>query len=332
VVSSPYGQSGALWDLHRKHYGRDDSPTLVWQASAPEMNPTLPADYLQRMEVEDPEAYRSEVLGEFRAGLSTLLDPDALDACVAHGRALELPPRRGVTYRAFIDPSGGRRDAFACAVGHRVGDLAVVDALRAWEAPFNPSGVVAEIASLLRSYRVSKVFSDRYAGQWPKEAFGLQRVRLEPAAKSASDLFLDFVAHANSARVELPNDPKLVRELRSLERRRGSSGKDRVSHPATGFDYRAVAVAGLSGLLLGKRPSRTPEEEGIPDLFEFVMFGRGGVRFPDSWDAAWGVEGDNRFNWDMPCDLRHRRVPPPPGHPEEEAWQAFQGRESNEET
>jgi hypothetical protein len=36
------------------------------------MNPTLPADYLERTEQDDPEAYRSEVLGEFRAGIATL--------------------------------------------------------------------------------------------------------------------------------------------------------------------------------------------------------------------------------------------------------------------
>jgi len=37
ILSSPYGQSGALYDLHRRHYSRDDSPTLVWQGSAPEL-------------------------------------------------------------------------------------------------------------------------------------------------------------------------------------------------------------------------------------------------------------------------------------------------------
>ena len=36
ILSSPYAQAGALWDLHRQHYGREDSATLVWQASAPE--------------------------------------------------------------------------------------------------------------------------------------------------------------------------------------------------------------------------------------------------------------------------------------------------------
>ena len=58
---------GCAWDSFRQHYGQADSSTFVWQSSAPEMNP-LPRDYLARMERDDPEAYRSEVLGEFRAG------------------------------------------------------------------------------------------------------------------------------------------------------------------------------------------------------------------------------------------------------------------------
>ena len=82
ILSSPYAASGALHDLHRRHFGKDESSTLIWQATAPQMNPTLPADYLARMERDDAEAYRSEVLGEFRVGLSTLLDPEAIAACV----------------------------------------------------------------------------------------------------------------------------------------------------------------------------------------------------------------------------------------------------------
>ena len=55
------------------------------------MNSTLSADYLRRMEQDDPEAYRSEVLGEFRAGVSRLFAPEALAACVDEG-VFERPP------------------------------------------------------------------------------------------------------------------------------------------------------------------------------------------------------------------------------------------------
>jgi hypothetical protein len=114
------------------------------------MNPTLPANNLQRMAEQDPEGYRAEVLGEFRAGAAMLLDPDALDACVGDGPR-ELAPVPDITYSAFVDPSGGRADLFALAIGHRKNDDIVVDVLRAWEAPFNPAGVIAEATRLLRN-------------------------------------------------------------------------------------------------------------------------------------------------------------------------------------
>ena len=31
-ASSPYARKGALWDAHRKHFGKDGDPILVWQA------------------------------------------------------------------------------------------------------------------------------------------------------------------------------------------------------------------------------------------------------------------------------------------------------------
>jgi hypothetical protein len=38
------------------------------------------------MEEADPEGYRSEVLGEFRARIASLFDADALGVCVVEGR------------------------------------------------------------------------------------------------------------------------------------------------------------------------------------------------------------------------------------------------------
>jgi len=249
ILSSPYGQSGTLWGLHRRHHGREGADVLVWQASAPEMNPTLPRDYLERMRQDDPEAYRSEVLGEFRAGLSTLLDPDTLEACV--GRHRELPPAEGTAYAAFVDPSGGRRDAFTCAVGHREDERLVVDAVRAWSPPFNPSGVVEECAALLARYGVSRVTGDRYAGEWPREAFRSRGVEYEVAAKDRSALYLELLPRVNAGDLVVPRDPALLRELRGLERRRGPSGRDRVDHHPGAHDDRANAVAGLVALLVG---------------------------------------------------------------------------------
>ena len=244
VLSSPYAQSGALYELHRRHYGRDDSGTLVWQATAPAMNPTLPADYLSRMEQDDPEAYRSEVLGEFRAGLTTLLDPEAVAACVEAG-VRERPRQPQTMHVAHVDAaSGAGRDSFALAIAHRSGDRAVLDVVRAWKPPFNPSGVVAEAAQLLRAYGLGVVTRDTYAPGFVDEAFRAHGVACEAAGRATSDAYLELVPLVYSRRVVLLDDADLLRELRGLERRRGASGRDRVDHRPGAHDDRAAAVAG----------------------------------------------------------------------------------------
>jgi hypothetical protein len=259
VISSPYGQAGALYDMREKHWGKDDSPVLVWQASAPEMNPTLPKDYLERMKAEDPEAYESEVLGNFRSGTSNPFDRESIAAVTVDG-PVELAPAQGIPYAAFADPSGGRSDAFAIAIGHQLppDGRAVVDCIRKWEPPFNPTGVVAEAAGLLRRYGVVDVWGDKYAGEWPREAFGEHGINYEQCSAPKSDLYLSFLAAVNGQRVELPAEPELQAQLVSLERKRGSSGRDKIDHRTGGHDDVANAVAGLCTMLLSEGGSAAP--------------------------------------------------------------------------
>jgi len=69
-------------------------------------------------------------------------------------------------------PSGGLQNSFTFAVAHRDSTAAaVLDAVREVRPPFSPEAVVAEFAATLRSYRVTKVSGDRYAGEWPREQF-----------------------------------------------------------------------------------------------------------------------------------------------------------------
>jgi hypothetical protein len=250
VLSSPYGQSGALWDLHRQHFGRDDSSTLVWQASAPEMNPLLPADYLTRMEQDDPEAYRSEVLGEFRAGISTLFDPDALDDVVPTG-IRERPPRDGVDYLVHFDASGGRVDAAGLAGCHQDGEVVMLDFVRRWPAPHNPEVVIAEAAAVLKGYGVREVQVDRFAGEFPIAAFARHGVTARVAEGTTSEHYLALLPLVNAARVLLLDSPDLLRELRGLERRRGTAGRDHAAHRHGAHDDVAAACAGALVLAAG---------------------------------------------------------------------------------
>ena len=73
------------------------------------------------------------------------------------------------------------------------------------------------------------------------------------ADRNRSELYLSLVAFVNGARLEIPDDPALLRELRGLERRRGPSGKDRVDHVPGAHDDRANALAGVAHLILTRR-------------------------------------------------------------------------------
>jgi hypothetical protein len=244
ILSSPYAQTGALYELHRRYFGRDDAPVLVWQATAPQMNPTLPADYLARMEADDPDAYRSEVLGEFRSGVATFLDPEAIAACVAPGER-ERAPAAGVSYRAFTDPSGGSgKDRFTLAVAHAEGERAVLDVCRAWRPPFNPSGVIEEAAAILKTYRVTEVVGDRFAGGFPPEGFREHAITYRASTRDRSAIYLDVQPLINSGRASLLDLPDLLREFRGLERRRGTSGRDRIDHAPGQHDDLANAASG----------------------------------------------------------------------------------------
>jgi hypothetical protein len=54
AASSPHARRGALWDAHRKHFGKDGDPILVWQAATREMNASVPQSIIDAAVEEDP--------------------------------------------------------------------------------------------------------------------------------------------------------------------------------------------------------------------------------------------------------------------------------------
>lgn len=244
ILSSPYGASGALWEAHRKNFGVEESPVLVWQASAPQMNPTLPADYLERMEQDDPEAYRSEVLGEFRQGVSNLFDFETLQSCVAAG-VRERLPENGITYTAHIDQAtGSGRDSFCLAISHDDGGRSILDLCRRWAPPFTPSTVIQECADVLRKFRLTETSGDRHAENFIVDGFQKCGITFRRSELTTIQTYLEFLPMVNSNIVLLLDQSILLKELRGLQRSRGTGGRDRVDHRPGQHDDMAAACAG----------------------------------------------------------------------------------------
>ena len=132
------------------------------------------------------------------------------------------------------------------AIGHREDDVVVLDAMREIKPPFSPESAVAEFSELLKSYHVSKITGDRYAGDWPRERFREHGVSYEPAQKPKSDLYRDLLPAINSRKLDLLDHPRLLTQLVGLERRTARGGRDSIDHAPGAHDDLANAVAGVA--------------------------------------------------------------------------------------
>ncbi len=256
-ASSPYAQRGALFDAFKAHYGRDDSDVLIWRAPTRRMNPTVDQAIIDRAYERDAAVASAEYGAEFRRDIEILLDPDAVAACVDR-EVRERPRVLTQQYLAFCDPSGGSKDSFTLAVGHiEKGDV-MVDAIRERKAPFSPADVVEEYATVLKSYGLRRVTGDRYAGQWPREAFQKKGVEYVVAPRAKNEIYGGIVATINSGRIRLLDHPVSVAQFCALERRTGR-GRDIIDHPVGGHDDCANSIAGVSDLLLSRSARTDPK-------------------------------------------------------------------------
>lgn len=254
-ISSPHARKGLLYQKWKKHHGQPGN-VLVVQAPTWVMNPNLPRDgeFLSEAFTDDPSSSAAEYGAEFRKDIEAYVAIEVVEACIARGR-YERPRQSGITYRAFVDPSGGSNDSMTLAIGHREGDMAIVDAVRERKPPFSPEAVVSDFCILLKEYGLREVTGDRYAGEWPREQFRKLDVAYQLSEKPRSDLYRDLLPVLNSGRADLLDSPKLVTQLVGLERRVARGGRESIDHAPNGHDDLANAVAGAIDLVLTRSPA-----------------------------------------------------------------------------
>ncbi len=281
-VSSPYAKRGALFEAYREHYGRDGDPVLVWQADTRAMNPTASVQLIEDEYARDPSAAAAEYGAQFRQDIEAFISPEALDAVVVAGRR-ELDPARGVSYTAFVDPSGGSGDSMTLAIAHCEKDVAVLDLIREFRPPFSPERVVGEICEVLKRYRVLCVAGDRYGLEWVQERFRTRGFGYEVADKTKSELYRELLPLIHSKKVELLDDRRLIAQLRLLERSTGR-GRETIDHPPGSHDDVANAVAGALVAAAGGGP-----DDGLARM-GLVFNPTGGVGGDLEKDVRWMID------------------------------------------
>jgi hypothetical protein len=280
-ASSPFAKKGVLWDAYQKYYGKD-SDVLVWKAPTLTMRkatPRLQAE-IDEAYTSDPAAASAEWGAEFRSDISSFVDLETVLKCVDAG-VKERPFDKSIRYSAFVDPSGGSSDSMTLAIGHRVGDIHVLDVIREIPAPFEPESAVAEFVKILKAYSVRQVVGDRYAAAWSSTAFERHGIRYLHSPMNRSELYLETLAELNSKRVRLLDVQRLISQFASLVRRTSRGGRDTVDHSPGGRDDCSNAVAGL--IAIGATPGNS-----VSVIQDF-----GHVLNPDNWRTL--SDGTRKF-------------------------------------
>jgi hypothetical protein len=262
IISSVHRRAGLLHDKVTQSFGRDDDDTLVVVGSSLQFNPTLDAAEIDRQLALDPEAAGAEYLSRWRDDLTNFLDRQLVEAAIEKGVVIR-PPQPHTNYTCFCDPSGGRGDSFTLAIGHREGTLCVIDLVYEKRAPFDGDATVTEVADLVRSYGATTLRGDSYgadliAGAFRRRGVTYRALTLPDAEGrrgklSASEIYVSAVGLFTSGRAKLPDNPRLVHQLISLERRTSrGGGHDTVDHPPGGHDDLANSACGCLVALAGR--------------------------------------------------------------------------------
>ena len=253
AASSPYYESGILYEAYDEYYGKDDKGIIVWKGPTWDMNPTIPKEFFEKEKQKDPIAFMSEYGAVFRKGAQGLFTREILDSVMMKNR-YELPYNSDYEYIAFVDPSGGISDSFALAIAHEDNGKRVLDLIREYKPPFSPDQVACEIAEIVRSYGLTEVIGDNYAGEWPKEAFSKYDITYIKSPMVRSSIYSELIPKINSGEVKLLDNEELYMQLLGLVRRPGKRGRDVIDHQRGKHDDVANAAAGALVLTQSSNP------------------------------------------------------------------------------
>jgi hypothetical protein len=193
--------------------------------------------------LEDRAAASCEWMADFRDDIGGWLALETIEAAVQRGLTVRPPTTIHYTYVAAADPSAGSKDFFTAAIAHNENNVAVLDAVLEIKPPFNPTEAVSQVTALLRSYNLSEATGDRYAAQWVVSAFAANGIKYQHSERDRSAIYSDCLPLFSSGRALILDNPKLISQFASLERKTSSIGKDRIDHGPGGHDDLCNAAA-----------------------------------------------------------------------------------------
>ena len=164
------------------------------------------------------------------------------------------PPEEGITYKAFVDMSGGSNDDACLAIAHKDNDgRGILDTVmdQGPRPPFDPMNAVARFVTALQLYRCNGVFGDKYAGETFKSAFENDAIKYTVSALTKSEIYEACEPPLNGRNIVLLDEPKLESQFLGLVWRGG-----KIDHPSGEHDDWCNSACGAINAVLDPKPER----------------------------------------------------------------------------
>ncbi len=258
-LSTPYAKFGYLYEMYRNYFGNDDSDIMVWKGETQLMNSEYSIKTIRRLIKRDPTKMTAEFMAEFREDIEQFLGEDLVDAAIE--KFIFKMPTRGITYKAFCDPSGGRQDSMTLGIAHSENDIIHVDRVEEIRPPFVPDEIVKNFCEIIKHYNCWQIVGDQYAGEWVSSSFKKHGIQYVPSKLNKSEIYLNAQPLFSASKITLPDNERLKTQLITLERRPRSGGKDLVDHPKKMSDDIANSACGAAVSVQQEICYRPSEEE-----------------------------------------------------------------------
>jgi hypothetical protein len=255
VVSSPWAEEGPFHEMFSATFGNPTKHTIAFHSDTRSMNPTLSVEDEEAERRRDPvNAAREYDAVPLTANASQFFPEATIKSAVARGRQA-LPPN-GAAHYAGGD-LGFRKNSSTLALARPEGQRVIVamydEMVPPSGTPLRPSEVIARFADTCRSYGVRSIMGDLYyadtahdeLAKWSRdhERYELSYSEVQPTAAAKAEWFTLLRTLMSEGRCELPDDPRLLNQLRGVKSRAMPGGVIQIQLPKQGQSHGDILAA-----------------------------------------------------------------------------------------
>lgn len=268
VVSTPYAESGLLYQKWAENYG-DPQNALVCQAPTLTLRDNEDTRHAVAMAfADDPNKAERECNAKFvSAGTSQMFDSRAISDAVNRGREAKfprLPSGKGVV-EVGAD-FGFRTDSSAIVAvelmpGNRY-QVLVVGEERPKDGPLKPSVVVADFARVMKKVGADTMMADGHYRESIQEHLEDVSLFFRPAPSGANgkaDTYNVARLILSEGRLDLPDHPRLIQQMREVTKRPTSGGGVSIDSPRWRAGGHGDLVSALVLALYAAHQHEVPE-------------------------------------------------------------------------